>query len=121
MLTLLRHSDGNAIAFRAHEMLTDADYRDVLIPSLEKMLEQHAKVRVLLDCDEDFRGWEPQALWDDAKFGIQHRDQFERLALVGGSLMAQWGVKVANHFVKGELKTFDEGEFDPAWAWLTAE
>jgi hypothetical protein len=121
MLTLLRHSDGNAIAFRAHEMLTDADYQEVLIPSVEKMLESHANVRVLLDCDEDFRGWEPRALWDDAKFGVQHRDQFERMALVGGSLMAQWGIKVANHLTKAEMRTFEEGEFEKAWQWLTSD
>lgn len=121
MLTLLRHSDGNAVAFRAHETLTDADYQEVLIPSVEKMLESHETVRVLLDCDEDFRGWGPRALWDDAKFGMQHRKQFERLALVGGTLMAQWGAKVANHILKGEVQTFEEGNFDKAWDWLTAD
>jgi len=119
MLTLLRHSDGNAIAFRAHELLTDADYKEVLIPAVEKMLEQHDKVRVLLDCEEDFRGWEPRALWDDARFGLAHRNEFERMALVGGTPLAQWGVKVANHLVHGELRTFEEGAFEKAWEWLT--
>ena len=119
MLTLLRHSDANAIAFRAHDLLTDADYQEVLIPAVEKMLESHPKIRVLLDCDEEFRGWEPKALWDDAKLGMQHKHQFERMALVGGPLMAQWGAKLANHMMEGEVKTFEEGEFESAWSWLT--
>jgi len=119
MLTLLRHSDGNAVAFRAHELLTDDDYKNVLVPAVEKMLAQHDKVRVLLDCADDFRGWEPRALWDDARFGIAHRHEFERVALVGGTMLAQWGAKLGNHLIEGEVETFDEGEFDNAWEWLT--
>jgi len=120
MLTFLKHSDGNAIAFRAHELLTDADYKEVLIPGVEKMLEQHDRVRVLLDCAEDFRGWEPRALWDDAKFGLAHRNQFEKLALVGGTPVAQWAAKLANHILDGQVLTFEEGEFESAWSWLIA-
>lgn len=121
MLTLLRHSEGNAVAFRAHELLTDADYKDVLIPAVEKMLEQHQKVRLLLDCEEDFRGWEPRALWDDARFAAEHRKHLERIALVGGTLLTQWGAKIADHLIDGEVETFGEGEFGKAWEWLTRD
>ena len=58
------------------------------------------------------------ALWDDARFGLKHRDDFEKIALVGAPLLAEWGARLANHLLDAEIETFEVGEFEKAWHWL---
>jgi len=120
MLKILSESNGNRLAVRASELLTDEDYEQTLIPAMEKLIAEHGKIRLLMDCDEEFRGWKPAALWDDAKFGLRHSDDFEKVALVGATLMAEWAARIANHFTDMEIETFEVGEFEKEWHWLNA-
>ena len=76
--------DGNIICFQAKGKLTHNDYQQVFIPAMEQMIKEHGKIRVLLAMSEEFHGWEPAAMWDDAKFGMKHRTDFEKCAVVGG-------------------------------------
>jgi len=118
MLKVLTESNGNRLAMRATELLTDEDYEQIMIPTVEKLLAEHGKLRFLLDCDENFRGWKPVALWDDAKFGLKHRNDFEKIALVGAPLLTEWSARLANHLLDVEMETFEPGEFEKAWHWL---
>ena len=120
MLKILSESNGNRLAVRATDLLTDDDYEQTLIPATEKLIAEHGKIRVLIDCDEEFRGWQPAALWDDAKFGVRHANDFEKVALVGAPLLAEWAARVSNHFMDAEIQTFELGEFEKAWHWLNA-
>jgi len=118
MLKVLSESNGNRLAMRAGDLLTDEDYERILIPTAERLLAEHGKLRFLLDCDETFRGWAPLALWDDARFGLKHRNDFEKIALVGAPLLAEWGAQLANHLIDAEVETFETGEFEKAWHWV---
>jgi hypothetical protein len=118
MLKVLNESNGNRLAMRATDLLRDEDYEQTLIPKVESLLKEHGKLRFLLDCDEEFRGWAPVALWDDAKFGLKHSNDFEKIALVGAPLLAEWGARLANHLMDAEIETFETGEFEKAWHWL---
>ena len=76
MIKVLPESKENILVLRAVAKLTDQDYKDVLIPRLESIIREHGKARLLLDMGNDFHGWEAAALWDDARFGLAHRNDF---------------------------------------------
>jgi len=118
MLTFLPVSHGNRLAVRATELLTDQDYESTLIPAMEKYIADFGTVRLLIDCAAGFRGWEPAALWDETKFGARHENDFEKIALVGAPLVAEWATRLSSYLAGAELKTFERGEFDEAWRWL---
>ena len=118
MLKILDESNGNRLAVRASDLLTDDDYKQVFIPAVEKVLAEHGSIRVMVDCDEGFRGWEPEALWDDIRFAAAHKGDFERLAIVGPVLMSEWAANLAGHFTHGKIHTFQAGETDHAWKWV---
>ena len=44
----------------------------MLIPRLETIIRERGNSRLLLDTADDFQGWEPKALCDDARFGLAH-------------------------------------------------
>ena len=71
------------MGLRATGKLTDQDYKKVLLPGLEALIKQHGKIRLLCFLDEEFAGLEPGAMWEDAKFFFPHKNDFEKMAIVG--------------------------------------
>lgn len=120
MFVLLPESEGKTIGFRATGKLTDEDYKTVLIPKVEELIKTHGKGRILVIVDSDFKGWDLGAFWDDAKFGMAHRNDFEKMALVGDTKWSDWGAKISKWFVSGEVQHFDMDQLAQAWEWVKA-
>ena len=118
MIEVMTESSGNILGFKASGTLTDRDYKDLLIPKLEAALSTNKKVRILFDMGEDFHGWELAAAWDDATFGMKHRNDFEKCAIVGGPKWVEWATKLGALILSGEVKSFAANELDSAWNWV---
>ena len=91
-------AEGNILVVKATEKLTARDYEEVFIPKINQLIEVYRKVRVVVLLAENFSGWEIGAAWDDAVFGIQHRNDFEKMAVVGGAKWVQWATKISFTF-----------------------
>lgn len=104
MIKVLPESKGNILVLRTAGKLTDQDYKDVLIPRLNLIIREHGKARLLLDMGDDFHGLEAAALWDDARFGVAHRNDFEKVGVIGAPRWVEWGMKLADIVVSGELE-----------------
>jgi len=119
MIEVLPESKENILILRAVGKLTDQDYKVVLIPRLDSIIRKHGKARLLLDmCD--FHGLEAAALWDDTRFGLTHRNDFEKMGVIGGPRWVEWGVKLAAMVVSGEIRSFSPGEREDALNWIKA-
>jgi hypothetical protein len=120
MIEVLPGSKGNILILRAVDKLTDQDYKEVLIPRLESIIREHGKARLLLDMGDEFHGWEAAALWDDAHFGLAHRNDFEKMGVIGGPKWVEWGLKIATLAMSGEIRSFSSGERAEALGWINA-
>lgn len=120
MIEIMPESNGSALALKATGKLTDADYKEVLIPKIEENIKQFGKAKVVLYLPEGFDGWEAHAMWDDATFGLRHRNDFEKLAVVGGAGWIEWATKIASHFMTGQVRTFSEASLREALDWVRA-
>jgi len=118
MIEFMPDSSGNIVGIHAGGRLSDADYKHVLLPRLEALFAQHGKLRVLFLMDETFEGWNLEAAWDDASIGLQHRSDFEKIAVVGGPAWMEWCVKLAGFLMKGEVRTFPREQLSAAWDWV---
>ncbi len=118
MIQILDRSSGNALGVQADDKLTAKDYEEVWIPHLEEIINRGEKIRCLLYLSPAFKGWEMGALWDDAKFGLAHRNDFTKLAIVGAPGWVEWSTKLMSHFTSAETHFFPEGSLDEAWDWL---
>ncbi len=118
MIEKMPESTDAMLAVKASGSLTHKDYQNLFIPELNACIQKNGKARALLYMDENFTGWELEAVWDDAKFGMQHRNDFIKMAIVGGPDWVDWSVKVAEFFISGEVKTFDTEQLREALEWV---
>ena len=118
MIEIMSESKGNILAVKATEKLTARDYEEVFIPKINQLIEEYGKVRVVVLLAENFSGWEIGAAWDDAVFGIQHRNDFEKMAVVGGPKWVQWATKISFNFMDGQVAVYEIPELQSAVAWV---
>ena len=110
------HPQPDMIEIRVSGTLTGDDY-DVLVPQLESLAEERGPLRLYIQL-EDFRGWKPDALWQDVKFDVTHQDDMERVAVVGEKKLEDWGIKLSKPFFKADMRFFPREEADEAREWL---
>ena len=120
MIEVLPESKGNVLVLSATEKLTDQDYKDVLIPRLEAIIREHGKARLLLSMDDEFHGWTAAAAWDDARFGVPHRKDFDKVGVIGGPKWVEWSFKLGGMLVSGEVRSFSPSEYEEALRWIHA-
>ena len=122
MIEFLPQSEGNAVGIKVSGTLTHEDYQE-MIPKLESLLKQHDKINMLVQLgDPAFDHMELRALWDDARFGLPHRNDFEKFAIVGDlPKWMGWGTKVGAWFTSAEIKEFDKDNASDAWQWVKPE
>jgi SpoIIAA-like len=118
MIEVMSESQGNMIGVKISGKITAREYEEVIIPRVEAILQEYGQARFMYVLDEGFQGAEAGAMWDDTKFGLKHRHDFEKLALVGGAKWMEWLTKMCAKFISGETKTFPLERLPEAWDWL---
>lgn len=104
------------LTFKVTGKLTHEDY-EVITPMIESALAgvEQANIQALIDCTE-LEGWELRAAWDDLKLGVKHGSEFTKVALYGNKTWQEYMTKIADWFIHGEAKFFDDQ--DQALQWL---
>lgn len=96
--------------------LAREDY-DLFAPSIERLVKQHGKIRMLLVM-HDFHGWTAGGLWEDTKFDAKHFNDIERIAVVGETKW-QHGITVfARPFTTATVRFFEPSAAAEARAWI---
>ena len=96
--------------------LNHEDYQ-LFVPMVDKALKSAKGLEVDLLVDmKGFKGWEFMAAWDDFKFGVKHRNAFDKIAIIGNKKWEEASTAMMSHLMKGESKFFKER--DKALSWL---
>jgi hypothetical protein len=106
------------IGFETAGKLHAEDYRDVLLPALERAAAD-GDIRCVIVI-ADFGGLSAAALWEDLKMGVEHLRAWKRIALVTD---IEWMTHVTALFgwmTPGEVKHFPIAERDAAITWAAA-
>lgn len=114
-----RMRDDNLMEIKVEGLLTERDYKNVL-PELDKRLRRSEGLKFLVIL-ENFKGWEPAALWDDIKFDIKNRKRFGNIAVLGEKDSHRWMTKMSNYLFASEVKFFRKDELMEAMSWLKPE
>ena len=109
----------NVLGFRAIGRVTSEDYETVLIPAVEAKLAENKKVRLLYSLGEDFEGFEAGAMWNDAKVGLRHFTEWERIAMVTDVEWIRVSLKIFGFVMPGQVRIFNNGELNEAIEWLS--
>jgi SpoIIAA-like len=107
------------LGFRAHGQVTSADYENVIVPDVEAAFALNRKLRLLYVTAEDFTGFDPGAMWDDAKLGMRHFSSWERIALVTDVGWLRTTAMAFGFAVPAQFRLFHGSELDEATRWVT--
>jgi hypothetical protein len=116
MITELKDLPEGVIGFEAEGKLRAEDYRDVLLPAIERAAEA-GDIRAVVVI-KDFDGMTGSALWQDLKMGVGHLRAWKRIALVTD---IGWMTQLTTLFgwmTPGEVKTFPLAKRDEAVTWV---
>jgi len=98
--------------------LESADFEN-LVKQVDPYLEQKGQLNGLMIQTESFPGWHDfGALISHLRFVRGHHQQIKKVAAVSDSTFLTIMPKVAQHFVRAEVRHFDYDERGAALAWL---
>ncbi|MCP5431782.1 MAG: STAS/SEC14 domain-containing protein [Alphaproteobacteria bacterium] len=112
--------DDGLVRVAVHGRLTGADYES-FVPEFERMMARmRGRVPMLIELAPDFAGWNCDALWRDLEFGLAHRRDFERVAVVGDKAWEEWAIKLFAPFFRADIRYFGRSDREAARAWASA-
>jgi SpoIIAA-like len=116
MIKELSDMPAGVIGFEASGRLHAEDYRDVVLPALERAAAT-GEVRFLIVM-RDFDGMSGGALWQDLKVGVEHLRAWKRIALVTDIEWMRHMTDLFGWMTPGETKTFSLTQRDAAIEWV---
>lgn len=121
MFERIPSQNSQIVAHDAVGMITDDDYKSVLIPALDAAIAEHGHVRAMLRFGSKFEGYTPHAMMDDAAYGLSHLKDFHRIAVVSDVSWIRHGVGMFAHLSPVALRLFDADQTDAALSWLAED
>lgn len=105
------------VSLKFNDVLDREDY-ELFVPQLDNLFRDgDDKVRFMVELEE-FRGLTLGAMWEEAKFSFKHLRDIDRIAVVGESRTERILTEIAKPFTGAEVRFFNTGEKDNAYAWL---
>ena len=108
----------HVVAVRGRGRITGDDYREVLVPAVERATTGGGKARLLVELGPAFEGYDPSAMMADAGLGIGHLGSFERIAVVTDAAWIRDALGLFGGFVPGVLRVFSTTDADAAADWI---
>jgi SpoIIAA-like len=118
MIKELQDIPAGVVGFEVTGKLKAEDYRDVVLPALERAAST-GDVRFLIVIKE-FDGMTGGALWQDLKFGIEHLRSWKRIALVTDIEWMHHLTDLFGWMTPGETKTFSLDRVNEAIVWVAS-
>ncbi len=118
MIKELSDMPAGVIGFEASGKMRAEDYRDVVLPALERAAAG-GEVRFVIVMT-DFEGMSGGALWQDLKVGVEHLRAWKRLALVTDIEWMKHMTSLFGWMTPGEVKTFPLAQRDEAAEWAAS-
>jgi SpoIIAA-like len=118
---MIKELDGmpaGVTGFETSGTLRAEDYRDVVLPVLERAAAG-GDVRFVVVIPE-FHGMSGGAVWQDLKMGVEHLRAWKRIALVTDIEWMGYMTTMFGWMTPGEVRHFPLAQRDEAIAWAAA-
>jgi SpoIIAA-like len=119
MLQSLTDLPDGVLGFEARGEIEADDYRNVLSPAIERVVDSGHDIRMVIVFTE-WDGMSGGALWQDLKMGAGHLRHWKRIALVTDIDWMARAAKLFGWMTPGEMRVFPIAERDAAIAWTAA-
>ena len=118
MITILNDLPENVLGLSASGRVSADDYAQIITPALADRLSRHERIRLLYFLGDDFDRFTTTALWDDARLGMHHLRDFDRIAVVTDVGWIRVMVRALKP-LSGDIRLFDNAELAQARDWAS--
>ena len=108
----------HVVGVRARGKVTAEDYQDVLVPAVEAATEDGKRARLLYVLGPEYEGFEVGALLQDAKVGLGHLTDFERIAVVTDRDWIANALRATAFLIPATIKLFTPDQLEDAKRWI---
>ncbi|MGK7296853.1 MAG: STAS/SEC14 domain-containing protein [Candidatus Wenzhouxiangella sp. M2_3B_020] len=116
MFTETLKDDDEVIGIVCNAKLTEEDMKRLHV-LLHERLASAERPGLVIDLKK-FEGYEDtDALREDMRMDISHRNDFARVAVIGGNEWMEWGTSLAGAITRAETRWFDSSEAQAAQEW----
>ena len=106
------------IGFEVSGTVRAEDYRDVVIPALERAASQ-GDVRFVVEMPE-LKGMTPSAMWQDLKVAAEYLHAMKRIAVITDLEWVAHMTALFGWMVPYEMRTFPMAQRDDALKWIAS-
>ncbi|HEV7122979.1 MAG TPA: STAS/SEC14 domain-containing protein [Rhodanobacter sp.] len=118
MIAQIEGMPAGTLGFRAHGQVTAADYESIVVPDVEAAFALNRKLRLLYVTAEDFTGFDPGAMWNDAKMEARHFSGWDRVALVTDVPWLRGTAMAFSFSMLAQFRLFRSAELEEATRWI---
>ena len=115
----INFEDGDRILCLKYSGMMSPAVFETYMPVVEEAFGRVRPRRLLLDW-RGLEGWTPDVESHVLHARIQHRDDFDRVAIIGTDKWHEEAGK-AEEIMSGEVRLYEPDEETEAWEWLKAE
>lgn len=120
MIEQIKELPAGVLGFRARGQVTAEDYERVLVPDVEAAFALNRTLRLLYVTAEDFTGFDPGAMLDDARLGWRHFSGWDRVGLVTDVTWLRGAATAFSFAIPAQFRLFSGEQLDQAMSWITA-
>jgi hypothetical protein len=118
MITLINNLPGNILGYKYEGEITGNDYEMVLYPTLALEMNRHRELRVLCEVENNFKGINFSALWDDASLIFKYYRHWKKIAFVSDKKWMNRIIATLGIILPGHVRTFTNNDLRTAEDWL---
>jgi hypothetical protein len=118
MIEIIQGLPEGTLGFSLSGTVGKEDYDDVLVPALERAIEEHDRVKLLMRFGEAFEAYSLAAAWEDTLAGLRHWRGFERIAVVSDVAWLRAAVAALAPLLPCPVRLFGLNGAEEARLWL---
>ncbi len=118
MIETIKDLPAGVVGFRAHGVVTQADYEDIIMPEVAAVIAVGEGLRMLYHFGPDFERFDEGALWEDAVLGFRHALEWNRIAIVSDNDWVRFAVQAMHWMLPGKVRLYRNDAMAEARAWL---
>jgi SpoIIAA-like len=119
VIEILSGFPANVAACKASGRVSMSDYDDVLIPAVERALNASSKIRCYYELGPGFEGFDPGAVWEDARMGVEHFMRWERVAVVTDVEWIRHAAQAFRFLMPAQVHVYSLDEAPEARQWIS--
>ena len=109
----------NIVGFKAIGEITEKDFSDTVMPTVQALIDKTGKLNYLLVLETSLKNFTLGSWIKDAMMGLKHLTKWNRAAIVTDVQAIRTFTNFFSYLMPGEFKGFEHKDLDQAIDWVS--